>query len=71
MKLYVVRNRKGEFLNMIILKNTNKRRLPNAFEILAFNYNKIDKNFVNTSYFFTNDKREALLFKNQNLAYYF
>jgi hypothetical protein len=68
MKLYIIRNNIGSFIEMVIFKNTIKLDCITLQSILTMNGYPTEEEFVNTSYFFTKDKKKALMVKSHEIA---
>ena len=71
MERYIIHASNGSYVKFIIFKNTARYKDANLLRILVVDRNVIDKDFVNSTFFFTNDKKDALVIKNKALANYF
>lgn len=68
MKCYLIHNFNKEYVKFIVLKNTANKININLLGVLAVDRTPKEKDFVNTTFFFTNKRREALVIKNKELA---
>lgn len=68
MKRYLIHATDGRYIHFIILKNTLRKESSNLLTVLLRDRHPLDKDFVNTTYFLTDNKREALVIENKGLA---
>lgn len=70
MKYYLIHNSRGAYVKFIVLKNTADKININLLGVLAVDRTPKEKDFVNTTFFFTNKEKEALVIKSRALADY-
>lgn len=68
MKRYLIHATDGRYIHFIILKNTLRKESNNLLSVLLRDRHPLDKDFVNTTCFLTDNEREALVIENKGLA---
>ena len=68
MKLYLIRGRNEKYVQFIIFKNTARKKSASLLSSLIIDRHPNEKDFVNTSVFFTDLEIKALVIKNKSVA---
>ena len=68
MKCYLIHTTTGKYVKFIVFKNTALKEHSNLLEVLVIDRTPKEKDFVNTTFFFADNKKEALVIKNKALA---